>query len=143
MDLAEIKDLMAAFAASDLAEMRLTRGEWTLHLVRSADGSTVEAAPARVGEGPALRPRPTAQATAAGDGGIRAPLAGLVYLSPNPDTPPFVTVGARVEVGAVVAVVEAMKVFNEIRAERAGTVEAILVGSGDEVDAGQLLLRIA
>ena len=45
MDLDEIKELMAAFAASDLAEMRLTRGEWTLHLVRSADGGVAEAAP--------------------------------------------------------------------------------------------------
>ncbi len=144
MDLDEIKELMAAFAASDLAEMRLTRGEWTLHLVRSADGGVAEAAPA--GDRPArgrtaARERPAGSAAAA-DSGVRAPLAGLVYLSPNPGTPPFVTVGARVEAGAVVAVIEAMKVFNEIRAERAGTVEAILVASGDEVDAGQLLLRI-
>ena len=51
-------------------------------------------------------------------------------------------VGRRVEAGDVVAVIEAMKVFNEIRAERAGTVEALLVASGEEVDAGQLLMRI-
>ena len=143
MDLAEIKELMAAFAASDLAEMRLTRGEWTLHLVRSADGSVAEAPagdrPARARATARERPAPPA---AAGDGGVRAPLAGLVYLSPNPGTPPFVSVGARVEAGAVVAVIEAMKVFYEIRAERAGTVEAILVASGDEVDAGQPLMRI-
>ena len=56
MDLDEIKDLMAAFAASDLAEMHLTRGEWTLHLVRSADGSVAAAPP---GGGPARR-RPAA-----------------------------------------------------------------------------------
>ena len=76
------------------------------------------------------------------DAGVRAPLAGLVYLSPNPGVPPFVSVGSHVEAGAVVAVIEAMKVFNEVRAERAGTVEAILIGSGEEVDAGQLLMRI-
>jgi acetyl-CoA carboxylase biotin carboxyl carrier protein len=139
MDLDEIKELMAAFAASDLAEMRLTHGEWTLHLVRSAEGGVTEAASAR--ERPATKARPAAPARAA-DGGVRAPLAGLVYLSPNPGAPPFVTLGARVEAGAVVAVIEAMKVFNEIRAERAGTVEAIHVGTGDEVDAGQLLMRI-
>lgn len=139
MDLDEIRELMAAFAASDLAEMRLVRGDWTLHLVRAADGTVAEAAAAR----PA-RPRATAQAPAqaAADASIRAPLADLVYLSPNPGAAPFVSVGARVEAGAVVAVIEAMKVFNEIRAERAGTVEAILVASGDEVDAGQPLLRI-
>jgi acetyl-CoA carboxylase biotin carboxyl carrier protein len=140
MDLDEIKELMAAFAASDLAEMHLTRGEWTLHLVRAADGSVAPAAPAPARVRPSVA-RPAAAAPAA-DGGVRAPLAGLVYLNANPGTPPFVSVGARVEAGTVVAVIEAMKVFNEIRAERAGTVEAILVASGDEVDAGQLLMRI-
>lgn len=139
MDLDEIRELMAAFAASDLAEMRLVRGDWTLHLVRSADGTFAEAAPAAVRT---ARPRAVASAPTAADESVCAPLAGLVYLSPNPDAAPFVTVGSRVEAGAVVAVIEAMKVFNEIRAERAGAVEAILVASGDEVDAGQPLLRI-
>lgn len=139
MDLDEIRELMAAFAASDLAEMRLVRGDWTLHLVRAADGTVAETAPAAARP---ARPRAAASAPAAADQSIRAPLAGLVYLSPNPGAAPFVTVGTRVEAGAVVAVIEAMKVFNEIRAERAGTVEAILVASGDEVDAGQPLLRI-
>lgn len=144
MDLDEIKQLMAAFAASDLAQMRLTHGEWTLYLVRSADGGVADVASAR--ERPA-RGRPAAKdrssaPTAASDNGVRAPLAGLVYLSANPGAPPFVCVGARVEAGAVVAVIEAMKVFNEIRAERAGTIQAILVAAGEEVDAGQLLMRI-
>jgi acetyl-CoA carboxylase biotin carboxyl carrier protein len=142
MDLDEIKDLMAAFAASGLAEMRLTRGEWTLHLVRSPDGSVAAgpaAEPARRKPSPA--PRPAAPARVA-DTGVRAPLAGLVHLSPAPGAPEFVAVGGRVEAGDVVAVIEAMKVFNEIRAERAGTVEAICVASGEEVEAGQLLLRI-
>ena len=52
------------------------------------------------------------------------------------------SVGSRVEAGDVVAVIEAMKVFNEIRTERAGKVEAVCVASGDEVEAGQLLLQI-
>jgi acetyl-CoA carboxylase biotin carboxyl carrier protein len=73
---------------------------------------------------------------------VRAPLSGLVHLSPAPDAPDFVVVGRKVEAGDVVAVIEAMKVFNEIRAERASTVEALYIASGDEVDAGQLLIRI-
>jgi len=139
MDLDEIKDLMAAFAASNLAEMHLTRGEWTLHLVRSADGSVAAAPPAATArQRPAAAPRPAPAA----DAGVRAPLAGLVYLSPTPSASEFVAVGRPVEAGDVVAVIEAMKVFNEIRAERAGTVEAICVASGDEVEAGQMLIRI-
>jgi acetyl-CoA carboxylase biotin carboxyl carrier protein len=143
MDLDEIKDLMAAFAASDLAEMHLTRGEWTLHLVRRVDESVGRApAPAATARQrlPAA-PNPTTPAPIA-DAGVRAPLAGLVYLSPTPGAPEFVSVGRRVEAGEVVAVIEAMKVFNEIRVERSGTVEAICVASGEEVEAGQLLMRI-
>lgn len=135
MDADEIKALIEAFAASDLAEMELTRGDWTLRLVRSAGGP--------VGR-PETAPRPAAAPApvAAVETGVRAPLSGLVYLSPSPGAPDFVAVGRRVEAGDVVAVIEAMKVFNEIRAERAGTVEALLVASGEEVEAGQLLMRI-
>jgi acetyl-CoA carboxylase biotin carboxyl carrier protein len=141
MDLDEIKALIAAFGASGLAEMRLTRGDWTLHLVRSAEGGVAASAPAADARGrpEAVRPKPTAPAA---ETGVRAPLSGLVYLSRTPGAPDFVSVGRRVEAGEVVAVIEAMKVFNEIRAERTGTVEALLVASGDEVDAGQLLMRI-
>jgi acetyl-CoA carboxylase biotin carboxyl carrier protein len=144
MELAEIKELMAAFAASDLVEMHLTRGEWTLHLVRSAEGGVAIAPEARPRSRrePALRSTAMSRPVPAANGGVNAPLAGLAYLSPNPDAPDFVSVGSRVEVGDVVAVIEAMKVFNEIRAKRAGTVKAVLVASGDEVDAGQLLLTI-
>jgi acetyl-CoA carboxylase biotin carboxyl carrier protein len=136
MDSDEIKALIAAFAASDLAEMELTRGDWTLRLVRSAGGP--------VGR-PETAPRAAAAPTPAAvvvETGVRAPLSGLVHLRPSPGAPEFVAVGRRVEAGDVVAVIEAMKVFNEIRAERAGTVEALLVASGEEVEAGQLLMRI-
>lgn len=143
MDTDEIKALIAAFAASDLAEMELTRGDWTLRLVRSPSGAAV----ARPAGGPVGRPESAQHAAAAPvpaavETGVRAPLSGLVYLSPSPGAPDFVAVGRRVEAGDVVAVIEAMKVFNEIRAERAGIVEALLVASGEEVDAGQLLMRI-
>lgn len=135
MDADEIKALIEAFAASDLAEMELTRGDWTLRLVRSAGGP--------VGR-PETVPRPAAAPApvAAVETGVRAPLSGLVYLSPSPGAPDFVAVGRRVEAGGVVAVIEAMKAFNEIRAERAGIVEALFVASGEEVEAGQLLMRI-
>jgi acetyl-CoA carboxylase biotin carboxyl carrier protein len=140
MDLDEIKALIKAFGASDLAEMRLTRGDWTLHLVRSADGTVEATAPAA--NAGSRREAPPPKPAAVPATGVRAPLSGLVYLSPTPGAPDFVAVGRKVQTGDVVAVIEAMKVFNEIRAERPGTVEALLVASGDEVDAGQLLMRI-
>jgi acetyl-CoA carboxylase biotin carboxyl carrier protein len=94
-------------------------------------------------------PAPTPAAALAGaDERARAPLLcaplyGVVHLSPAPGEAPFVAVGRAVTAGDVVCVIEAMKVFNEVRAEHAGEVAEILVSSGQEVDAGQPLLRFA
>ena len=73
---------------------------------------------------------------------VKAPLSGIVYLGPSPDAPPFVTVGQAVTAGTMLCTVEAMKMFNPVTAERDGVVEAIFVATGDEVAAGQPLLRI-
>ena len=73
---------------------------------------------------------------------INAPFGGIVHLSSAPGAPALAPAGSFVEVNATVCLIEAMKVFVEVRAERAGIVEAVLVQSGDEVDAGKPLLRI-
>jgi acetyl-CoA carboxylase biotin carboxyl carrier protein len=71
-----------------------------------------------------------------------APLTGIIYLRPSPNQPPFVVVGQAITAGTTVCVIEAMKTFSEIRAERDGIIEAILVASETLVDAGQPLIRI-
>jgi len=71
-----------------------------------------------------------------------APLSGVLHLSPAPGADPFVCVGQAIRVGDTLCIIEAMKVFNAIRAERDGTVAAVLVTSGNEVEAGQMLMRI-
>ena len=73
---------------------------------------------------------------------IVAPLTGVYYASPSPSTPPFVSVGDIVQVGQVVALVEAMKVFNEIQAEVSGRVTALVAPSGEVVQKGDVLIRI-
>jgi acetyl-CoA carboxylase biotin carboxyl carrier protein len=73
---------------------------------------------------------------------VRAPLFGIVHLTPSPDAPPFVVAGQAVKTGETLCVIEAMKVFNNICAERDGVVEAVMATSGSEVEAGQLLMRI-
>ncbi|MBU6499305.1 MAG: biotin/lipoyl-binding protein, partial [Rhodospirillales bacterium] len=88
---------------------------------------------------PAAQPPPAAAA----GGDLCAPLAGVLHLQSAPGAPPFVREGDAVEAGAVLCVIEAMKVFNTVRAEQAGTIAAILVASGSEVEAGQLLMQIA
>ena len=73
---------------------------------------------------------------------VAAPLYGIVHLQRTPEAAPFVTVGQAVEAGQVVCTIEAMKVFTDVRAERAGTVAEILVTTAQEVEAGQTLVRL-
>ncbi len=73
---------------------------------------------------------------------IPAPLTGVFYSAPSPTSPPFVTVGDIVEVGQIVALIEAMKVFNEIQSEVSGRVTAIVATNGNVVQKGDVLMRI-
>ncbi|WAJ29938.1 acetyl-CoA carboxylase biotin carboxyl carrier protein [Antarcticirhabdus aurantiaca] len=147
MDIDEIKVLMEAMAASDLSEMQVAKEGWTLRLTRAAGQvGTAQAATAPAGKAVAAAPaapRSGEPAAPAADRTVRSPLSGVVHFRPSPDAPPFVETGRAVSAGEVLCLVEAMKMFNEIRAERAGTVEAILVSPGEDVDAGQPLLTLA
>src|SRR5712692_7833226 len=73
---------------------------------------------------------------------IIAPLTGVYYASPSPTSPPFVTSGDVVQVGQIIALVEAMKVFNEIQAEVSGRVSAIVATNGEVVQKGDVILRV-
>jgi acetyl-CoA carboxylase biotin carboxyl carrier protein len=148
MDPQQIKTLIDAMASSDLAEMEFSQDGWTLRLVRHASTSPrlePQRAPAvdtarGVAQPPALA-EADAEPTCATE--LRAPLYGVVHLGPAPGEPPFVTVGQAVKAGQTLCVIEAMKVFNQVRAEHDATVQAVLVTSGQEVEAGQALLRFA
>lgn len=146
MDIDEIKTLMEAMAASELSEMQVEKDGWTLRLIRTvpeerpAAKVTPTATNAIVGSRAA---RPVDVELEAAATVVRSPLSGVVHFGPAPNAPPFVEAGQSVGSGDILCLVEAMKMFNEIRAERAGTVEALLVSAGDEVEAGQSLLRIA
>ena len=148
MDAQQIKTLIDAMASSDLAEMEFSQDGWTLRLVRhtpsspppDAQRAPVGAAARVVTDRPGVAPAPVESTSAAE---LHAPLYGVVHLGPSPGEPPFVVVGQAVKAGQTLCVIEAMKVFNEVRAERDATVQAVLVTSGQEVEAGQPLLRFA
>ena len=138
----QIKTLIDALAASDLAELEYSEDGSTLRLVKQ---SALAAAPAarRLAAGrkapAAASAEPAPPAAAAAE--CLAPLYGVVHLQPAPGEPPFVQPGQAVEAGQMLCVIEAMKMFNEVRAEAAATVEAVLVRSGQEVEAGEPLFR--
>jgi acetyl-CoA carboxylase biotin carboxyl carrier protein len=101
----------------------------------------------------AVAPQPATRAGAAGavaanvedEAGlqkIESPMVGTFYAAPNPDAKPFVGVGSNVSADTVVCIIEAMKIFNEIKAECSGTIEKMLVKSGQAVEFGQPLFLV-
>ncbi|MBT2321985.1 acetyl-CoA carboxylase biotin carboxyl carrier protein subunit [Variovorax paradoxus] len=135
MNQEQIKTLIDALAASDLCELEYSENGSTLRLVKQ---STLVAA-ARRRRAALVAPDDTVPAAAAAE--CLAPMYGVVHLQPTPGEPPFVQAGQAIEAGRTLCVIEAMKVFNEVRAERDATVQEVLVGSGQEVEAGQPLFR--
>jgi acetyl-CoA carboxylase biotin carboxyl carrier protein len=138
-----IKALIDLMADSDLSELSLSEGDAQLRLLRdqgqvSADSPAAPTPPVLKQAAVTAAPAPV---TTVGHE-ASASLYGVLHLTPAPDQPPFVEVGAAVEVGQTLAVVEAMKMFHPVKAEVAGTVTAILAASGEEVQAGQALIRI-
>ncbi|MET3384149.1 acetyl-CoA carboxylase biotin carboxyl carrier protein [Variovorax paradoxus] len=136
----QIKTLIDALAASDLAELEYSENGSTLRLVKlSALGvATAVRSPSAARKAPRQALEET---TAVASTECLAPLFGVVHLQPAPGEPPFVQPGQAAEAGQLLCVIEAMKMFNEVRADRAGTVQQVLVHSGQEVEAGQPLFR--
>jgi acetyl-CoA carboxylase biotin carboxyl carrier protein len=95
-------------------------------------------------DGPGESGATAAPAAPAADGllVVESPMVGTFYTSPNPDSPAFVTVGSSIAPDTTVCLIEAMKVFNEIKAEMSGTIERILVESGKPVEYGQKLFLV-
>jgi len=73
---------------------------------------------------------------------IESPMVGTFYTAANPDSPPFVEIGAKVNEDTVVCIIEAMKIFNEIKAECSGTIQKVLVKNADSVEFGQPLFLV-
>ncbi|MGH7133188.1 MAG: acetyl-CoA carboxylase biotin carboxyl carrier protein [Phycisphaerales bacterium] len=168
MDIAIVKQLIKLMADNELSELNLSDGKKTVSLKRGAStvinhqptiyggGAPMAMAPAPAGQAPAHAPaavhaaapsaKPaTAQAAADSEAGLIAvvsPMVGTFYAAANPDSPPFTAVGKEVGPDTTVCLIEAMKVFNEIKAEKAGRIEKILVQSGQAVEYGQKLFLI-
>ena len=148
IDIQQIRELLELMAEHDLGEIKVRQGDTVIALRKGRFGEPVAyAAPAAV---PA--PAPFAAGAAVpplaepvkdeGLVAIKSPMVGTVYLSPDPESPPYVNVGREVDPSTPVCVIEAMKVFNEIRSEIAGTVERILVLNEQAVEFGQPLMMV-
>lgn len=156
MDLQKIKALIELASQSKLSELELEEGDCRIRLSR---GAVPGAAPKTETVAPkaqtvtsnavmpkAAEPAPpapkAAPAAAAAVHAVTAPMFGVFCLKPAPNDPPFVQVGDTVKKGQKLCMLEAMKLFHSVNADRDGKIAAILAENGQEVDAGQVLFRI-
>ena len=153
----KIRKLVEMMSENELSEICIKDGQDEIMLKRpgAAPIVTTEAAPQVVVSAPqqAASPAPvTLAATAPGpqpaadtDAGlapIKSPMVGTFYAAPDPQSPSFVKIGDHVTADTVVCIVEAMKVFNEIKAETSGTIEKILVKNEEPVEFGQPMFMV-
>lgn len=125
--------------SSDVAEIVVEEGGTKITVRRQEDRPPVQlVAPPVVPTSPSAPDEPPA---ASGAELIPSPMVGTFYRSPGPDEPSFVEEGTEIEPGQTIAILEAMKLFNEMKAERAGTITKILVGNGEAVEYGQTLFE--
>lgn len=149
MDLRKLKTLIDLVGESDIAELEITEGEDKVRIVKTthvhAAAPVTYAAPAPVAA-PAAAPMPAtapAAPTVAESDMVKAPMVGTFYRAPSPGASPFVEVGQQVQEGQPLCIIEAMKLLNEIEAEKSGVVKEILVQNGEPVEYGQPLFVIA
>jgi len=141
--LERIEDLIHVLEGSTIGELELSEAGTEIIIRRSPGMVLVSSSrqgntgPLQMQAGNGEREQRNAQGVA-----IIAPLTGVYYSAASPTTPPFVAIGDIVQVGQVVALIEAMKVFNEIQAEVAGRVLALVGKNGQVVQKGDVLLRI-
>ena len=127
MDIRKIKKLIELVEESGISELEISEGEESVRISRSAPAAA-EAAPAAAAE--------------ISGHIVRSPMVGTFYRTPSPDAKAFIEVGQKVNVGDTLCIVEAMKMMNQIEADKSGTVKAILVESGQPVEFDEPLVVI-
>jgi acetyl-CoA carboxylase biotin carboxyl carrier protein len=151
MDLRKLKTLIDLVSDSNVSELEITEAEGTVRIVKSAPAPvamvTQMAAPAPVAvaapvaAAPATAAAPVVEAAPAGHT-VKSPMVGTFYRSSSPGAKAFAEVGQQVKEGETICIIEAMKILNEIEADKAGTITKILAENGQAVEYGAPLFII-
>lgn len=152
MDIRKVKKLIELLEESNIDEIEIKEGEESVRISRNrinpqpqffaAPQMMAQAAPTQAAAAPTAV-APAAESKAAVNGHVvKSPMVGTFYRAPSPGSPVFTEVGKHVKVGDVICIVEAMKMMNQIEADKAGVVEAILVEDGQPVEFDQPLITI-
>jgi acetyl-CoA carboxylase biotin carboxyl carrier protein len=152
MDIRKVKKLIELLEESNIDEIEIKEGEESVRISRNGANMQHMMAHPVAAPMPAAAPAPApvaaapeapAAAPAASTGhALKSPMVGTFYRSPSPSSPSFVEVGQSVKVGDVICIIEAMKMMNQIEADKAGVVESILVENGQAVEFDQPLVTI-
>jgi acetyl-CoA carboxylase biotin carboxyl carrier protein len=158
IDLDFVKSLIQALDASSLDSLEIEREDTRIRLAKTPDGmvsgpvsyAAPVAAPMTAAPPPAAPGEATTEAQAEAPAPARSdlkeitsPMVGTFYRSPAPDAPSYVEVGARINAGDTLCILEAMKLMNELEAEISGTIEEICVENAEPVEYGQVLFRVS
>ncbi|GHD43280.1 biotin carboxyl carrier protein [Marinobacter persicus] len=154
MDIRKIKKLIELLEESDVEELEIQEGDDSVRISRRREQLAAAApqvahyaapAPQAPAPAPAAAEAPAAEAAPAAPAGhsVKSPMVGTFYRAPSPTSAPFVEVGQTVKAGDVVCIVEAMKMMNQIEADKSGTVTEILVENGQPVEFDQPLVVIS
>ncbi len=150
MDIRKVKKLIELLEESGVAEIEIKEGEESVRISRAMAPIAAPVAPAAApvqvhATAPAASASdaPAAEAPAAESGHqVKSPMVGTMYLAPSPGANNFVNVGDKVNVGDTLCIVEAMKMMNQIDADKAGVIKAVLVGDGEPVEFDEPLFII-
>ena len=147
MDIRKVKKLIELLEESGIAEIEINEGEESVRISRYSAAAPVQqmAAPAPVAAAPAAaaEPKSTSDDTPAISGhSVNAPMVGTFYTAASPGAPAFCKVGDSVSEGDTICIIEAMKILNQIEADKSGVVKAILVENAQPVEFGQPLIVI-
>lgn len=151
MDLRKLKKLIDLVEESGISELELTEDGEKVRISRNFTSAPVQqfapmqyaAAPQAPVAAPALAAAAPAESAVEEGHAVTSPMVGTFYRSPSPDAKPFVEVGDTVAVGDTLCIIEAMKLLNEIEADKAGVVKKILIDNGHAVEYGEPLFIIA
>jgi acetyl-CoA carboxylase biotin carboxyl carrier protein len=152
MDLRKLKTLIDLVSDSNVSELEITEAEGTVRIVKSAPAPVAMvtqmaaapvamAAPVAAALAPAAAPAPAVEAAPAGHT-VKSPMVGTFYRSSSPGAKAFAEVGQQVKEGETICIIEAMKILNEIEADKAGTITKILAENGQAVEYGAPLFII-
>jgi len=151
MDIRKIKKLIELLEESGIAEIEIKEGEEAVRISRMPVGATAQPPQVHLMPAPTTAAAPAVAEVAAESAApspkasehvITAPMVGTFYASPSPGAKPFVEIGDEITVGQVLCIIEAMKMMNQIEADRAGRIASVMARNGDPVEFGQPLFVV-